>query len=166
MAHVLLKENDLLGKGFLIYSEEVSGELVELDLTGNGGLIDIEPLRGLKLRRLVLNSTGVADLSVTNEEVFAIGSPGLGEIVFEQSISPGRISNNRREKDGKLWLQHSVPTNPGNSGGPLLNDYGEVVGIVKSQAASLNQVGLAIPAERVRELFRRAREAKGARGGR
>ena len=45
-------------------------------------------------------------------------------------------------------IQHDAATNPGNSGGPLLNRYGEVIGIntqIISQTGAFSGIGLAVP---------------------
>ncbi|MBO4699372.1 serine protease [bacterium] len=67
------------------------------------------------------------------EKVFAIGSP-LG---FENTFSSGEISQLRRDS-----IQISVPIDHGSSGGALINEYGEVIGITTSKvegtSANLN----------------------------
>jgi len=68
------------------------------------------------------------------EKVFAIGSP-LG---LENTFSSGEISQ-RRENN---MLQISVPIDHGSSGGALINEYGEAIGIttggLKESGANLN----------------------------
>lgn len=67
--------------------------------------------------------------SNVGEKVFAIGSPrGL-----ENTFSSGEISQFREN-----YIQHSVPTDHGSSGGALINEYGEVVGIT---TAGIDQSG-------------------------
>jgi S1-C subfamily serine protease len=96
----------------------------------------------------------VAEASpAAGERVYAMGSPGLGKQVLEQSISEGLISSNSRKIEGNVYLQHSAAVNPGNSGGPLLDEYGRVVGIVTLKAR-LENVSFAVPAETVRKLFK------------
>ena len=61
------------------------------------------------------------------EQVFAIGNPrGL-----DFSIADGIVSQ-MREMYGKKHYQHSIPTTQGNSGGPILDVYGRVVGLQRS----------------------------------
>lgn len=62
-------------------------------------------------------------------EVFAIGSP-LGE-KYQSTITRGIISS-YREENKKTLIQSDVTILPGNSGGPLVNNNGEVVGIAVS----------------------------------
>ena len=59
------------------------------------------------------------------QTVFAIGNP-LG---LERSLSQGVISTTQRSFDGLTYIQTDTAVNPGNSGGPLFNTRGEVVGI-------------------------------------
>lgn len=88
------------------------------------------------------------------EKICALGSPGLGGQILTQSISEGIVSAGAREFGGQSWLQHTAAVNPGNSGGPLLNEMGEVVGI-NTLKAFLDGVSFAIPAEKIREVFTR-----------
>ncbi len=88
----------------------------------------------------------------SGEKVFALGSPGLGRDVLEQSITDGIVSSSDRRVEGNQYIQHSAAINPGNSGGPLVNEKGQLVGI-NTLVASLNNVGFAIPISRIRELF-------------
>ncbi|ADM09865.1 possible serine protease [Parvularcula bermudensis HTCC2503] len=81
------------------------------------------------------------------EWVVAIGQPfGLGG-----SVSAGIISGKSRNLDSGLYddfLQTDAAINQGNSGGPLFNLRGEVVGVntsIISQSGGSNGVGLAIP---------------------
>lgn len=59
------------------------------------------------------------------EEVYALGSP-LG---LTGTISQGIITTVSREFDSVDYIQSDAPLSPGNSGGPLVNAYGEVIGV-------------------------------------
>lgn len=84
--------------------------------------------------------------------VYAVGNPGLGSSVLEQTITEGIISSTQRELFGKIFMQHTAAVNPGNSGGPLLDEFGQIVGIVTAKA-NLENISFAIPAGRIREIF-------------
>ena len=88
------------------------------------------------------------DLKV-GEWVLAIGSP----FGFENSVTAGVVSAKGRSlpDDGFVpFIQTDVAVNPGNSGGPLFNTHGEVVGInsqIYSQSGGYQGLSFAIPIE-------------------
>jgi serine protease Do len=69
------------------------------------------------------------------QEVFTLGFP-LGDILgITAKLSSGTVSSLFGIKDDPRLVQISNPVQPGNSGGPLFNRNGEIVGVV---VASLN----------------------------
>jgi S1-C subfamily serine protease len=78
----------------------------------------------------------------------AIGNP-LG---FESTVSAGVVSatgRSLRARNGRLIenvVQHTAPLNPGNSGGPLLDSAGRVIGINTAIIAFAQGIGFAVPA--------------------
>jgi len=72
--------------------------------------------------------------------------------VLDQSLSEGIVSAAEREFEGLSFLQHTAAVNPGNSGGPLLNAQGHVVGL-NTTKAKLENVSFAIPAPAIRKLL-------------
>lgn len=81
-------------------------------------------------------------------QVFAFGSPkGL-----EATMSKGMISALRNDTLGNLkYIQHDAPISPGNSGGPLLNATGKLLGVNVSKVSGEN-LNFAIPASALEEL--------------
>ena len=99
-----------------------------------------------------------ADVNV-GDTVLAIGNP-LGELTF--SMSQGIVSSCDRaiNVDGTPFnmIQVDCSINPGNTGGPLVNLYGEVVGIVSAKYSSYSSttvegLGFAIPISDVRSII-------------
>ena len=107
-----------------------------------------------------------ADLMV-GERVVAIGSPH-GQT---HSVSTGIISGEHRNVavpsrglNFRDLIQTDASINLGNSGGPLLNIHGELIGINTVMNSAAENIGFAIPVDRVRqvledELFPNARKA-------
>ena len=105
---------------------------------------------------------GDSDSLVVGEPVAAIGNP-LGELTF--SLTTGVISALDRTvtmDSGTVMdlLQTDCAINSGNSGGPLFNEYGEVIGITNAKysssssgQASIDNIGFAIPIDQVKDLI-------------
>jgi len=94
----------------------------------------------------VVNTGKVSDLRV-GEWVLAIGSP----FGFENTVTAGVVSAKNRslpDDSSVSFIQTDVAVNPGNSGGPLFNTRGEVVGInsqIYSRTGGYQGVSFAIP---------------------
>jgi serine protease Do len=74
---------------------------------------------------------GDSDSVVVGERAISIGNP-LG---LDHTLTDGLVSA-RRIIEGRAWIQMSVPVSPGNSGGPLFNMRGEVIGVTTAQLGS------------------------------
>ncbi len=87
--------------------------------------------------------------SVTvGERVIVVGSPrGL-----EGTVTAGILSS-VREGEGLKVLQTDAAVNPGNSGGPLVNDKGLAVGVISFKFRSAEGLNFAIPINYVRGLL-------------
>ena len=90
--------------------------------------------------------------------VMAMGAPwGLS-----RSISMGIVSCTRRflpdTSEYSLWLQTDAAISPGNSGGPLVNTDGEVVGINARGMMAGGDMGFAIPSETVKAIVPQLRK--------
>jgi serine protease Do len=82
------------------------------------------------------------------DSVYAIGNPGafLGRgRLLEHTVSDGIVSSLARNVNDVLYIQTTAAVNPGNSGGPLINERGEVVGLVTLKAFLQEGIGFALP---------------------
>lgn len=130
---------------------EVPAKVVGYDPFADVALIKVDP-KGLALRPLPLGDVRTV---VVGEPVAAIGSP-FGE---ERSLSVGVISATNRDIQSLTGfqisgaLQTDAAINSGNSGGPLLDAHGRVLGInsqIRSTSGAGSGVGFAVPANVVR----------------
>jgi S1-C subfamily serine protease len=69
------------------------------------------------------------------DPVFTVGFPMIGLLGPEPKFTDGSVSALSGLRGEASLVQITVPVQPGNSGGPLLNNLGQVVGIVTSSAA-------------------------------
>ena len=110
-------------------------------IVATGGNIDLALLKiegqpkGKIFPSVPLGSSG--ELS-QGERVFAIGSP-LG---LERSVSEGIVSLRNRIIQARLHIQTTAEISPGNSGGPLFNYRGQVVGVNNMKVVSTGAEGL------------------------
>jgi S1-C subfamily serine protease len=146
-----------------VYVRFPDGNQVSARVRGYDPFADVALLRvdpgGLTLRPLPLGSTD--DVKV-GAPVAAIGSP-FGE---EQSLSVGVVSATDRSIqsltgfDTTGAIQTDAAINHGNSGGPLLDAHGRVLGInsqIQSDNGDGTGVGFAVPVDQVRRSLRQLR---------
>jgi len=133
---------------------EVSAKIVGFDPNADVALLRIDPA-GLTLRPLPL---GTAEDLTVGSPVAAIGSP-FGE---PQSLSVGVVSATNRSITSLTGfeiagaIQTDAAINHGNSGGPLVNGKGEVLGInsqIQTASGGGEGVGYAVPADTVRRTL-------------
>ena len=94
-------------------------------------------------------SFGDSELVRPGDSVILIGAPeGL-----EQTVSNGIVSALRDSGDGYRFIQTTAPASPGNSGGGMFNESGELIGIVTSQFTAGQNLNFAVPVNYARGLL-------------
>ena len=85
----------------------------------------------------------IADYNALNtgDDVYAIGAPKS----MAYTLTKGVISAKEREIGKYKYIQTDAAINEGNSGGPLLNDEGNVIGVNTLKMSDSEGIGLAIP---------------------
>jgi 2-alkenal reductase len=127
--------------------DRISGSIVGWDLFNDTGLVKVDP----KDHAIAPVPLGDSSRVVVGEPVAAIGSP-FGQ---ESSLAVGVVSATERSinsltsaYDVSDAIQIDAPINHGNSGGPLLDARGRVIGInaqIRSESGNAEGVGFAIP---------------------
>ncbi len=84
-------------------------------------------------------------LPEVGEKVVVIGNP-LG---LEQTVSDGIVSAVRRNQNSVEFIQVTAPVSPGNSGGPLFNMRGEVIGVATFQYRGGQNLNFCVAASRI-----------------
>jgi S1-C subfamily serine protease len=154
------------GKKFTVRTSD--GKDYEAKLVGTDSFKDVAVLKieAKGLKPLVL---GDSDGTRIGEPVIAIGSP-LG---YQATVTAGIISTNDRSLEDlgrpddvrkpQHYLQTDAAINRGNSGGPLINSQGEVIGINQAiaridpisytEAIQIEGIGFAIPVNEVKKTI-------------
>lgn len=85
------------------------------------------------------------------EQVYVIGN-SLG---YGTCITSGIVSDKARPVDGKILLMTDCAVNGGNSGGPIFNEKGKVIGAIVSGIDQAEGMNFAIPADTIQKFLRR-----------
>lgn len=106
-ATITIGEDTYTIKSVLAYDADIDLAVLKIDATG------------LTPANICKNDPVVAEM------VYAVGSPKG----FTASVSVGIVSYAKREIEGITYVQHDASITNGSSGSPLINKYGEVIGI-------------------------------------
>lgn len=163
-----------LGSGFFVREGEIATNLHVITgaargyakLLGNKtkhdieGITAVDPERDLVLLKISSAKApslpiGDSDGFQVGEAVYAVGNPEGLEGTFSQGI----VSSIREVGTDKL-LQITAPISPGSSGGPILNEKGEVIGISVATFKSGQNLNFAIPSNYLKPLLASSSPAK------
>src|SRR6202171_6211781 len=126
---------------------------------GNDPKTDIAVLKieGKDVDKLKYATLGDSDVAEVGDYVLAIGEPfGL-----QATVTSGIISAKERTQFGgpySDYLQTDASINQSNSGGPLFNMKGEVVGVNAAIISGANTIGFAIPVNVVKQILPQLKE--------
>ena len=156
-------------EGYIVTNNHVIDGAVELSITLSNGqeysarLIGADSATDLAVikiegKTLPVASFGDSDDLMVGEMAIAIGNP-LG-LAFSQTVTVGVISAKERivniNEHNFTFVQTDAAINDGNSGGPLVNLQGEVIGIntAKIKISGVEGMGFAIPSNTVKNIVR------------
>ncbi len=133
-------------RSVVINGQDLKKQLTKIiftDLTHDIALLSAPELQNAghgKLSRKVVKE---------GESVLAIGHPfGL-----EFSATSGIVSSTVQKRDETYYIQHDAALNPGNSGGPLVNKDGEIIGVNTFVVRDGNNIGFSLPADYLRQTI-------------
>ena len=134
-------------------------------------LVYADPLTDVAILRFREEPKGVFEEGLSfrlepaaeQESVVAAGFPGVG-VQPSFQVSEGSVSNAQfgaDDEDGDpavALIQHTAPIDPGNSGGPLLDNRGRLLGMNTFKIVGRENVALAIPTATIQQVFIRSEE--------
>jgi tetratricopeptide (TPR) repeat protein len=125
------------GKKFIVRG------VLAVDGEGDLALLQVEVPKGLAIPLPIVRA-----VPQEGESIVVIGNPfGL-----EGSVSNGIVSAVREIAGYGKIIQITAPISPGSSGSPVVNMYGQVIGVATLQAAEGQSLNFAVPAERIAQL--------------
>ncbi len=160
--YVLTNEHVVHGASQIIVTltsgEKFDAKIVGFDYDSDVALLKIEG-KGLPYIRF-----GNSDDDIIGEWAIALGNPfGLFSIHSQPSVSVGVISavdrDFSRNSDGRLYqdmVQTDAAINRGNSGGPLVNAAGELIGMatmIFTESGGSIGLGFAIPSNKLKRIY-------------
>ncbi|HYY97257.1 MAG TPA: trypsin-like peptidase domain-containing protein, partial [Pyrinomonadaceae bacterium] len=145
-----------------------TGEQLRGAVIGSDEETDVAVIKVSAGRDLPAVTLGNSDDAQVGDWVLAIGSPfGL-----EQTVTAGIISTKERQTDPgasfRRFIQTDAAINRGNSGGPLVNMRGEVIGInsqIATSTGDYNGIGFALPSNIASSVFKQLMTAGKVRRG-
>jgi TPR repeat protein len=132
--------------GYLITNQHVAGNGAQIRLVTSGGLISAQVLKVDAANDLaLLKAEGrFAALPVAASRgvklggtVATVGFPNIGLQGFAPKLAKGEIASLSGAGDDARYFQISVPVQPGNSGGALVDERGNVVGVVSAKLSAV-----------------------------
>ncbi|OGL42358.1 MAG: hypothetical protein A2043_07250 [Candidatus Schekmanbacteria bacterium GWA2_38_9] len=148
--HVIANADDI--KVSLEGGKEFDAKIIGKDFITDLALIKIDKAENLTVPRF-----GDSDKIDVGEWVMAVGSP----VGLEQTVTAGIVSAKNRSIGVSPYddfIQTDASTNPGSSGGPLINTRGEVIGINTLNLNGLQGLGFAIPTNTAKEIIKQLKE--------
>ncbi len=150
----------VIGEGLIATNLHVIGEARPIGIeTSDGDKLTVTSVhasdRKWDLAILRVKEATPKPLSLGDSEVLEDGMPvvALGNPQgFRFSVVEGVISA-RRDFDGVEMIQLAIPIEPGNSGGPLLNREGNVIGVPTMKSLTTDNIGFAMPVNALKLLL-------------
>ena len=131
-----------------ICDQSIKADVIKLgdNLHGSGNGIDLALIKLSQVPRGAVTVTFEDFNNVRNgERVFVIGN-SLG---YGTCITSGIVSDRSRVVEGERLLMTDCAVNSGNSGGPIFNEKGRVIGAIVSGMSGAEGMNFAIPADSV-----------------
>ncbi|MEG6584237.1 S1C family serine protease [Dendrosporobacter sp. 1207_IL3150] len=120
----------------ILYNNQIqlTGIVVASDKESDLALIKVSGLEKVITPLILANSSDIRQ----GNRIYSVGFPMPSVMGMEVKITEGLISSMSGIQGDPRMYQISAPVQPGNSGGPILNDRAEVVGVVSGSLDAVN----------------------------
>ena len=152
---IWLKPDDLekMDERVLMYEPNYTGTVIKKNKRKDLALIKVE---GFPTNIKIIRFGKTSNLPV-GSTVYSIGHPGGQTWTFNSGmvtqIRPSYKWSYENSSHAANIIQHEVPTNPGNSGGPLFNEKGMMVGVNSFQKSDSELINFSVAVEEVEKFL-------------
>ena len=146
--------------GYIVTNYHVIADTAKLEIVLNDGskcipkIIRVNKESDLALLKVEKNNIvpfkiPLTETSAMGKEIYVIGTPSAEDL--SQTLSKGIISSIRKQSNGSKLIQTDASISGGNSGGPLIDKEGKLIGIVNAKLVGMGIEGIsfAIPANEI-----------------
>lgn len=139
---IIVTNNHVMNNAYSILITLATGEkfkdvkILDFDEVKDIAIIKIS---GFDLPTVKLGNSNSVQVGI---KIFVCGN-SLGD--YQNSLSDGIISGIRQNDQGYKYLQMTAPISPGNSGGPVFTEKGEVIGISTASRTGGQNINFAVP---------------------
>lgn len=151
----ILTNNHVIEGSEYIYINFYNGEYVLAEKLKQDANIDLALLKAKFPKDIKPLELGIDEDTKIGNNIMVMGYPLGSKLGSEMTLTKGIISSVRRNETGQLiWYQIDAAVNPGNSGGPLIDETsGKVIGVVTAKINEADNIGFARPIKTVKEYF-------------
>jgi len=133
------------------FAEQYTAEIVAVDKHNDLAVLRVTDSRFKGFSQIPYKvSTSTSDVG---ENIFVLGYPLISTMGDEIKLTTGVISSKTGYQGDVSQYQISAPIQPGNSGGPLFDGKGNIIGVVSAKHIEAENVGYAVKASFLKTLL-------------
>ncbi len=149
-ANIIVTNNHVINGNYEVVIEGVSFKKMIARVIYTDVKFDLAFLEAPESIDMAEVSLGDSTLISEGDIVMAIGHPFGLKYTFTQGI----VSNPKHMQNDLEYIQHDAALNPGNSGGPLVNKEGAIIGVNTSIIANGNTIGFSLQSKYLLDTLR------------
>lgn len=152
---MILTNNHVIEGSEYVYVNYYNGQYTLADIIEKDENIDLALLKAKYPDDVKPLSLGIDEDIKIGKSIMVMGYPLGSKLGREMTLTKGIISSIRRNEQNELvWYQIDAAVNPGNSGGPLLDEQtGKVLGVITAKITEADNIGFARPIKTVYKYF-------------